>query len=1023
MFLKIFLTAFFILFFSSLSYSVDNLQKVPEYELSVSIDVENNLISGIARISVASQKEVLINLGDLSVEEISLNDKEISYDLKKAVIRYLPESDGILTIKYEGVFKEREDIEGRLDNIIDKSGIMLTGIWYPKIDDLFRYKLRVLLPEGYEAVSESESIDRILKSGLTEFVFHFPYPVDDINLVASDRYKIIKDRFKDIDIFLYLFEEDLSLANQYLEFTKKYIGLYENLIASFPYKRFSVVENFLPTGYSMPTFTLLGRDVIRLPFIVETSLGHEILHQWFGNSVYIDYEKGNWAEGLVTYLSDHLYKEQKGEGSEYRKHLLIDYMSYVNEENEFPLKDFKGRFDFASKAIGYGKGAMVFHMLKRLIGDDAFNKSLRDIAVQKRFQRVSWDDIKNTFSFNYIFYKSIKEFKEKGNEQKTSWKDLQSSFEDNLKENLDWFFGQWINEKGVAEIFLKDTKVKQSGGRFDVSFTIFQGQKNFILDVPLTIYFLNGQKKKWLLRVDKQKNDFILSTDNEPKKIVVDEDYDLFRRLSIDETPPVIASLIGDQDVIIASSDDNKEIYRDIVNYFIENGAQEKIDPKDWEIKDSSVLIIGRDNALVKRLFGRIDEIEAGFSLIVKKNPSNNKKVVGILDIRSKQEAEKAFRKIFHYGRYSAIAFEGGKNIYKRIDESERGIKGILMEEPTIIDVRKLVSLDDVVSAVSDKKIIYIGEFHDRFAHHNLQLQIIKRIYEKDKKIAIGMEMFQRPFQSVLDDYIADKIDERDFLKQSEYFKRWGFDYNLYKPILDFAKKEKIPVIALNMEREIIDKVSKGGIDSLSEEERSKIPEEIDLSDDDYKERLFSVFKMHDRAEQRNFDFFYQSQLLWDETMAESIDNFLRKNEDYKIIVLAGGGHIAYGSGIPKRSFRRNKLPYATIMIDANVDKDIADFVIYPRPLEGTTAPKLMAFLGEEDGFIKVLGFPEDSISERAGMKKGDILLSIDDVPIRSVEDLRIYLFYKKSGETIKVRVLRKRFLFGDKEIDINITL
>ena len=88
----------------------------------------------------------------------------------------------------------------------------------------------------------------------------------------------------------------------------------------------------------MPTFTLLGRNVVKLPFIVRTSLGHEILHQWFGNSVYIDSNKGNWAEGLTTYLADHFYADQSGEGVDYRKQILIDYQSYVNIDNVFPLR-------------------------------------------------------------------------------------------------------------------------------------------------------------------------------------------------------------------------------------------------------------------------------------------------------------------------------------------------------------------------------------------------------------------------------------------------------------------------------------------------------------------------------------------------------------------------------------------------------------------------------------------------------------------------------------------------------------
>ena len=112
------------------------------------------------------------------------------------------------------------------------------------------------------------------------------------------------------------------------------------------------------------------------------------------------------------------------------------------------------------------------------------------------------------------------------------------------------------------------------------------------------------------------------------------------------------------------------------------------------------------------------------------------------------------------------------------------------------------------------------------------------------------MEMFQRPFQKTLDEYISGSIDEREFLKKSEYFKRWGFDYNLYKPILDFARAEKIPVVALNLRREITDKVSKTGMDSLTDDERKDVPEQMDFSDKEYRDRLRQVFDQH--AEQAN---------------------------------------------------------------------------------------------------------------------------------------------------------------------------
>jgi uncharacterized iron-regulated protein len=288
--------------------------------------------------------------------------------------------------------------------------------------------------------------------------------------------------------------------------------------------------------------------------------------------------------------------------------------------------------------------------------------------------------------------------------------------------------------------------------------------------------------------------------------------------------------------------------------------------------------------------------------------------------------------------------------------------------------------------------------------------------------MAIGMEMFQRPFQNTLDDFIEGRLSEMDFLKQSEYFKRWGFDYSLYKPILDFAREEKIPVIALNLPKELTAKVSHSGIDSLSDEEKKEIPEELDFSDDEYRERLKEIFSMHKDADKKDFNNFYQSQILWDETMALSVDEFLNNNPDKTIIVLAGQGHLRYGSGIPKRTFRRNEHDYAVVLIDDEVDKDIADYVVFPKPVEGVTTPKLMVFLNITEDSITVVGFPEKSVSEEAGIQADDAILSLDDLEVQTIEDIKIFLMNKKKGDVVKVKVLRKEE-DSEKEMVIDVTL
>lgn len=348
-------------------------------------------------------------------------------------------------------------------------------------------------------------------------------------------------------------------------------------------------------------------------------------------------------------------------------------------------------------------------------------------------------------------------------------------------------------------------------------------------------------------------------------------------------------------------------------------------------------------------------------------------------------------------------------------------------EQTIAVDVSGLESLPEVLERVSGKKIIYVGEYHDRFSNHAVELEAIKTLWRKNRKIAIGMEMFQRPFQKALDEYIAGTIDESAMLKSTEYFKRWGFDYNLYRPILTFARQEGIPVIALNVRQEIAEKVLHGGIASLTGDDKRQIPVQMDLSNEKYKAMLHDVFKKHEGSEEMNFDFFYMSQVLWDESMSQSIDDFLKRNPDFKesgqLVILAGNGHLVFGSGIPERTFRRNGLDYAIVLNDMDVGRGIADFIIYPEPVEGTTAPKIMAVLKETAGGVVIKGFPEGSISEAAGLREGDVILAVDDMPVASVDDIRIRLLYKKKGDTLKVRILRKRFLLGDTEKDYSIVL
>ncbi|MEW6003139.1 MAG: M1 family aminopeptidase, partial [Nitrospirota bacterium] len=636
-----------ILFLTSLfcTSTVKAAGTLPLYKLSVSFDIERNLLKGNSTIILPEDAETDIFTGSLRIMAVKLNGRPLELKIKEG--RFKIRDKGTLEISYEGVFRA-ENIKENPENvgvvtgdIISNKGISLTGTWYPFMEGMSYYSLRALIPRDFIAVSEADGIVVTEIGQDREYSFNFPYPVEKIHLIAG-RYKEVRESFNGMDICGYFFPEDLSLAKTYIEHTKKYFKLYDELLLKYPYKRFSIVENFLPTGYSMPTFTLLGQDVVRLPFIVETSLGHEILHQWFGNLVYVDYEKGNWSEGLTTYLSDHLYKEQEGKGWEYRKQILIDYESYVIPEKEFPLKDFTGRVDFASKAIGYGKGAMFFHMLKNLIGDDLFYTALKEFIKEKKFQEASWDDLNRVF-------------------ERASGK------------NLHWFFDQWLLRTGIISMEIKDAKVEILKGVPTVSFEIIQKEQPFRFDLPVKINTEKGEITE-VLHIEKGKEAFEITTKGLPREIIFDGNYNLMRRLSRDEYPPVISRLLGDEKRLLVIP--GKEIYADLIEVFKEAGfiTKEEKDVKDEDITTSSLLLLGSDSPVLERLFGRFKGSEQGFTFTVKENPLNISKVIAIADGNSKEEINPVSKKIFHYGRYSYLKFEKGQNIDKKIDKTKNGI-------------------------------------------------------------------------------------------------------------------------------------------------------------------------------------------------------------------------------------------------------------------------------------------------------------------------------------------------------------
>jgi aminopeptidase N len=989
---------FLVLFLPLRSFAMERL---PVNRLDIRFDLDQHKLTGASEISLPAGTGAVVDLTGLTVISVSIDNRAIKIDPKVPTLTLQP-SDAKTSVKIDFSVEISEapvtDITRNpgvvRGNVIGPSGISLTERWYPALQGLSLYHLSAALPKGFEGISEADEISSTVQpDGGRVVSFSFPHPLEHVDFIAGP-YVVEKESFQDIEIYTYFLAEDAGLSKTYLGHARKYFEMYNDLLGKYQYRRFSIVENILPTGYSMPTFTLLGGEVLKLPFIVDTSLGHEILHQWFGNLVYVDYTGGNWSEGLTTCLADQRFEELKGKGSEYRKGLLMGYQSYVTPQNDFPLSSFVSRTDRVTGAVGYGKATMVFQMLKNLVGERTFYEALRAFINNNRFRPASWADIRTSF-------------------EKVSGK------------KLDWFFSQWVGEKGEPNIGLKNVAVNYRGSKAIVSFDLVQKGKAYQLSVPVVLRSKEGQTRL-SSDISKGTANLDIETTYTPEEMAIDDNYDLFRALSPEEFPPVISRLLGADKKIFVTPEGMEKAYSAVAEYFRHEGfrVKKEEDIKYDDIKASSLVIPGEDTSLARRLYANIEKTDADFSITVRTNPFNSNGVIALIE-GVPSDMPSYMERTTHYGEYSHLAFKGGKNILKAVDKSRNGIGASLSDDVPAVETKTILSIPDIIDKAAGKKIIYVGEIHNRFEDHRAEFNVIRALHKKNSRIAIGMEMFQKPFQQILDDYIAGKIDEREFLKKSEYFKRWSFDYTLYREILLYAREYKIPVIALNIRGEVVSKVAKSGLLSLSKEELKDVPEDMNLSDSPYRKRLKEFYGLHqEEAPAMNFDFFYEAQVLWDESMAHNLNDFMQKHPDLQVVVLAGGGHLAYGSGIPDRAYRLNKQDYSIVLNSiGDTEKEIADYLLYPKPITPPESAKLMVLVKEEDGKLVVSGFPPGSISEEAGMEEGDVILSCDDTKIEDIADLKIFLLYKKKGDPVTVTVMRKRFLFGPIEKKIKVTL
>jgi len=235
------------------------------------------------------------------------------------------------------------------------------------------------------------------------------------------------------------------------------------------------------------------------------------------------------------------------------------------------------------------------------------------------------------------------------------------------------------------------------------------------------------------------------------------------------------------------------------------------------------------------------------------------------------------------------------------------------------VSAKKYMPLEDVIFEASISDLIFVGEHHDNIHHHINQFEIIRELHEKAQvPLAIGLEMFERSDQDILDNWIKGQLEIEQFIRF--FYKNWRQPWPLYRDIFIYAKEHQIPLVGLNVPDEIVKKVAQNGYTSLTEEDLSRLPPGITCNvTEQYEKFIKKVYNWHSTKKSKSFANFCEAQVLWDTAMAINLLEFHEKNNDATVVVLAGSTH-AWKPGIPAQVLERKKLSTAIILPE---DRDL----------------------------------------------------------------------------------------------------
>lgn len=511
--------------------------------------------------------------------------------------------------------------------------------WYPRVmHGLVHYTVQIELPSGQRGLVAGRLVEEEETDSGYRARFEFTHPAEGIDLMAGP-YEITTDSVTGIkgeliQLRTYFHPEISQLADDYLESVKRYFKLYESWIGAYPFTEFSIVSSPTPTGFGMPTLTYLGINVLQLPFIRDTSLGHEVLHNWWGNAVYPDYQNGNWSEGLTTFMADYTYKELESDDAarEMRLSWLRDFAA-LEPGQDSPLAAFTSRTHGASKIVGYNKSAMLFFMLRDLVGEEMFNRSLKGLWAMQRFKV-------------------------------TAWPHLQKAFEMISAQNLQPFFDQWLNRTGAPNLTITDVRQEQADTGYRLNITLTQDEPPYQLRVPVAVQTATGEETH-ILDLKQSGQSFALDINGKAQSVVLDPDVRLFRQLAPDEAPPILREVMVNPTTVtflLPDTDATQQIAATLAEKLQRRAP--RIIAANQPIPATPTLIIGLQHEVdawlsAKNLPSRPEAVNDKGSAQAWTLTGPDGGSLAIVSAQDAASLEAIIRPLPHYGRQSYIVFNG----------------------------------------------------------------------------------------------------------------------------------------------------------------------------------------------------------------------------------------------------------------------------------------------------------------------------------------------------------------------------